>query len=134
MKVDSLERDSLLTAWDCVWIGFTRRVGSLPIHGRDLHLIDWQMGGTLSRFVMNGDAGPVFVPTMRRLPFALLCLEKIGEAPALGIELVAASAVKNEWKKLLFMSENSQALEGIRSLLFKTELSLVSALVHVNES
>ena len=96
--------------WGCGWIGFNVAFEG-PGHSNFLHLIDWKLGGVLSRFLISMQKGPVFVPTMGRLNFGLLCLDR---APLRPLNYLLDQAEKCHWEKVLFVTEEDSIRSSVK--------------------
>ncbi|MBI1861787.1 MAG: hypothetical protein HYR96_12805 [Deltaproteobacteria bacterium] len=120
------DAEVLTEAWDCVWIGLSGREEMRPLSGRLIQWIDWQMGGTVSRFVLSGEQAPVFVPTMARLPFPLICLDREPFAEA---SQLVDQMVKNGWAKVLVLTEDEKAAKVAEKTFGKASLNQLGVCV-----
>ena len=118
MKVKRIhDEPSLNDNWDCVWVGLSKSREPRPFNARVLHLIDWGLGGNLSRYLLSAEEALVFVPTMGRLPFALLCVDRM---PFRDLGQIAEQATKNRWSKMLFIVEDREAFSVVEKCFEKS--------------
>lgn len=88
-------------SWSLVYVDFLGHDKNSPIRHDLLHRFDWCMGGELTRFAIGTRSSCVFIPTMQRLPFGLLCLDReMGT-----LDGIIDQCRKNRWEKISAISE-----------------------------
>jgi hypothetical protein len=94
--------------YDCIWVMFAKSKEPTAIASPVVQALDWKMGGLLSRFIIEPPKSKTtFVPTMSRIPSALLALEPLGKMDWTGF---AASCSGMAFRQVLVLSEGMDSL------------------------
>lgn len=111
---------ALQDPYDCIWVIFRKRKSPSPLMSRTLEWLDWELGGVLSRYLIEDKSKQVttYISNLRKLPVRYLVLEAC-EQPDMNAFLKNCQSLK--FTRVLCVCEATIESEIIEKKLRKHE-------------